>query len=213
MARMNPDLRRESIVAATLSVMQRHGIAATTVRDVAAELGTSSGLIHHYVTSMDELITEAFERAAGEDLERAAAAVGSGSEPIERLRRFFESYTRADDDSGMQLWLDAWAEAARRPALQRASRRLNEAWQGLVCTIITDGCSSGVMRCADPQAASWRLISLLDGLTLQTVAHGDTVSVEQAARWSRRAAEQELGLEPGILNGIEPGTLHSGRMH
>ena len=118
MARMNPDLRRESIVAATLSVMQRHGIAATTVRDVAAELGTSSGLSHHYVTSMDDLITEAFERAATEDLERAAAAIDSGSEPIDRLSRFFESYTRADDDSGMQLWLDAWAEAARRPALQ-----------------------------------------------------------------------------------------------
>ena len=38
MARMNPDLRRESIVAATLAVMQRRGIAATTVRDVAAAL-------------------------------------------------------------------------------------------------------------------------------------------------------------------------------
>ena len=63
MARMNPDDRREAIIAATLAVMQRQGIAATTVRDVAAELGASSGLIHHYMTSMDELIAEA--EAAG----------------------------------------------------------------------------------------------------------------------------------------------------
>ena len=155
MARMNPDLRRESIVAATLAVMQRQGIAATTVRDVAAELGTSSGLIHHYVTSMDELITEAFERAATEDLEGAAAAVSGGSDPIDRLRRFFESYTRADDDSGMQLWLDAWAEAARRPALQQASRRLNEDWQRLLCRLIQDGCARGVMRSEDPEGTAW----------------------------------------------------------
>ena len=199
MVRMNPDLRRESIVAATLAVMQRQGIAATTVRDVAAELGTSSGLIHHYVTSLDELITEAFERAAGEDLERAAAAVGSGSEPIERLRRFFESYTRADDDSGMQLWLDTWAEAARRPALQQASRRLNEAWQRLLCTLIEDGCAGGVMGSDDPEGTAWRLLSLLDGLTLQCVAHGDTVTPEQVMLWSHRAAEMELGLPQGTL--------------
>ena len=200
MARMNPDLRRESIVAATLAVMQRQGIAATTVRDVAAELGTSSGLIHHYVTSMDDLITEAFERAATEDLERAAAAVGSGSEPIDRLRRFFESYTRADDDSGMQLWLDAWAEAARRPALQQASRRLNEAWQRLLCTLIEDGCEGGVMMSEDPQGTAWRLLSLLDGLTLQCVAHGNTVTREQVMLWSHRAAEMELGLHQGTLS-------------
>ncbi|MSV74985.1 MAG: TetR family transcriptional regulator, partial [Actinobacteria bacterium] len=85
MARMTPEARRESIVAATLAVMHRQGIAATTVRDVAAALGTSSGLIHHYVASMDELITEAFELAATEDLERAAAAVSGGTDPIDRL--------------------------------------------------------------------------------------------------------------------------------
>ena len=200
MARMNPDLRRESIVAATLAVMQRRGIAATTVRDVAAALGTSSGLIHHYVSSMDELITEAFERAATEDLERAAAAVSGGSDPIDRLRRFFDSYTRADDDSGMQLWLDAWAEAARRPALQAASRRLNEAWQRLLCNLIREGCTAGVMSSEDPEGTAWRLLSLLDGLTLQCVAHGDTVTPEQVALWSHRAAEMELGLPQATLS-------------
>lgn len=199
MARMSPAVRRESIVAATLAVMQRQGIAATTVRDVAAELGTSSGLIHHYVASMDDLITEAFERAATDDLERAAAAVSAGADPIDRLRRFFDSYTRADDDSGMQLWLDAWAEAARRPALRRASRRLNEAWQGLMCQLVREGCEAGLMTSPDPNATAWRLLSLLDGLTLQGVAHGDTVTREQVALWSHQAAELELGLPGGTL--------------
>lgn len=53
MPRMSPDERRAAIVAATRAVMARNGIAGTTVRDVAAELGTSSGLIHHYYASMD----------------------------------------------------------------------------------------------------------------------------------------------------------------
>jgi len=34
------------------------------VRDVAAEMGTSSGLIHHYFASMDDVLAAAFARVA-----------------------------------------------------------------------------------------------------------------------------------------------------
>ena len=61
---MAPDQRREAIVAAALEVAVRKGLASTTVRDVAAEMGTSSGLIHHYFESMDEVLAAAFERVA-----------------------------------------------------------------------------------------------------------------------------------------------------
>jgi len=199
MARMSPAERREAIVVATLAVMQRRGIAATTVRDVAAELGTSSGLIHHYYSSMDELLAEAFERIARADLQETVAAVAAGDSPLERLRLFFDTYARADTDAGMQIWLDAWAEAARRPALQRTSRRLNEEWQALLAEVIADGCASGVMTTDDPDAAAWRVLSLLDGLSLQVVAHGDVLSDEQADAWSRGATERELGLSPGTV--------------
>ena len=56
------------IVDAALAVASRKGLASTTVRDVAAEMGTSSGLIHHYFDSMDEVLAAAFERVAREDL-------------------------------------------------------------------------------------------------------------------------------------------------
>ena len=117
---MTPDERREAIVDATLQVMVRRGIAATTVRDVAAEMGTSSGLIHHYFASMDDLLAEAFDRMASDDLARTVSAVDAVDDPVERLAVFFASYNRTDDDWGMQLWLDAWAEA---PGVRPCSRR------------------------------------------------------------------------------------------
>lgn len=203
MARMSPADRREAIVLATLSVMGRRGIAAVTVRDVAAELGVSSGLIHHYYDSMDELVAEAFERAARADLAETVEAVTAGATPLARLRLFFDTYARADGDEGMQVWLDAWAEASRRPALQRTSRRLNEEWQALLASVIAAGVTDGSMACddGDADAAAWRVLSLLDGLSLQVVAHGDVLTAEQADAWSRAAAERELGLAPGTLSG------------
>ena len=195
---MTPDERRSAIVAATLTVMGRRGIAGTTVRDVAAELGTSSGLIHHYYSSMDDLLAEAFEQAARADLAEVRAAVAAGANSIEQLTIFFDTYDR-DEDSGMQIWLDAWSEASRRPALQRISRMLNEEWHRTLADIIRAGVVAGDMSCDDPDASAWRILSLLDGLKLQVVAHGNVMSSEQADSWTREAAERELGLPAGAL--------------
>jgi AcrR family transcriptional regulator len=204
MPRMSPDQRRAAIVAATRAVMARNGIAGTTVRDVAAELGTSSGLIHHYYVSMDELLAEAFEQAARADLVEVLDTIALGSTPVQRLAIFFDTYDRGlrdgSGDFGMQIWLDAWAEASRRPALRRTSRRLNEEWQRALAGIIREGVDAGVMVCPDPDASAWRILSLLDGLVLQVVAHGDVVSREQADAWSRTAAESELGIRAGLLS-------------
>ena len=196
---MSPQDRRAAIVGAALAVMQRQGIAATTVRDVAAEMGTSSGLIHHYFASMDDLVAAAFEDSASHDLEESLAAMRRGHDPVERLARFLATYARADQDRAIQLWLDAWAEAPRRPALQRISRRLNEEWQRQLAVVIRDGVAAGRMTCEDPDAAGWQLLSLLDGLALQTVAHPSSITHEQAASWSRQQAENVLGLAPGSL--------------
>ena len=198
-ARMSPAERRAEILDATLRLIIRQGMAATTVRDVAGEMGTSSGLIHHYFASMDDLLAEAFEQVATADLTRIADAIAPIDDPVERLEVFFTGYTRADEDWAVQLWLDAWADAARRPALQRTSRRLNEEWQELVAGLIREGVREGVMRCGDPGAAAWRIVSLLDGLALQVVAHADLVSRDEASGWAREHTEIELGLPRGAL--------------
>jgi AcrR family transcriptional regulator len=207
MARMNPVERRDSIIDAALSVMLRKGLAATTVRDVADEMGTSSGLIHHYFTSMDDLLAAAFDRAAGQDLDATRAAMAGGTGPVERLTIFFATYTRAEQDWAFQLWLDAWAEAARRPAVQATSQRLNVAWQQLLVEAIHDGVAAQVWSCSDPEAAAWRILSLLDGLALQTVAHRAAVARDSVIPWSVAHAEAELGLPRGSLLGSTDETM------
>jgi AcrR family transcriptional regulator len=197
--RMTPDQRREAIVAATIDVARRKGLASTTVRDVAAEMGTSSGLIHHYFSSMDDVLAAAFEIVASQDLGLSERLMAEAESPVEALRIFFRTYTPSDKDWAFQLWLDAWAEAARRPAIQATSRRLNLEWQTLLERTIEAGVRSGAFVCRDPDGAAWRILSLLDGLALQVVAHGTTISRQDVVAWSTAAAERELGLAVGGL--------------
>ncbi len=196
---MSPADRYEAVVDAALRVMLRKGMAGTTVRDVAQEMGTSSGLIHHYVSSMDDLLAAAFDRAAGADLDATRVAMAAGGGPVARLAVFFTVYARAEKDWAFQLWLDAWAEAARRPAVREISYRLNVAWQQLLAGTIRAGVCEGALVCADPDASAWRILSLLDGLTLQAVAHRVAIDRDSVIAWSSAYAETELGLPLGAL--------------
>jgi AcrR family transcriptional regulator len=196
---MSNEDRRRVMVEAALTVMLRKGIAATTARDVAAEMDSSPGLIHHYFDAMDELVAAAFEQVAARGIEVSREAVARETEATARLAEFFRSYLRDDRDWAFQLWLDAWAEAARRPAVRATSRRLNTAWQGLLELTIRAGVAEGSFTSTDPAGAAWRILSLLDGLALQVVAHGTTISRADVVTWATGAAETELGLPAGAL--------------
>ena len=199
MTRLSPSARREEIVAAALRVATTKGLANTTVRDVAAEMGTSSGLIHHYFSSMDDVLAAAFEQAAGEDFANTEAAMRGSRGAADRLAAFFASYTRTEAYTAFQIWLDAWAEARRRPALGATSRRLNVAWQRLIAATIVDGVDEGAFTCDDADAAAWRVLSLLDGLSLQLAAHPGVIERAVVLDWAMTALEAEVGLPVGSL--------------
>ncbi|MEO7371855.1 MAG: TetR/AcrR family transcriptional regulator [Ilumatobacteraceae bacterium] len=199
MPRLSPGARRDEIIAATLRVAALKGLANTTVRDVATAMGTSSGLIHHYFASMDDVLVAAFDKAAAADLAATQAAMQSCDGAVERLSTFFASYTRLDEYSSFQMWLDAWSEARRRPALGSTSRRLNIAWQRLIATTIAGGNDVGTLRCSDPDATAWRVLSLLDGLSMQLAAHPGVIGRAVVIDWAMTALEAEVGLETGSL--------------
>ena len=199
MARMSAERRRDAIVDAALSVARRKGLAATTVRDVAAEMGSSSGLIHHYFETMDDVVAAAFERVAGKDLEETELQLRDAGSPTEVIRGFLSTYAPVGEDWAFQLWLDAWAEAGRRPALREVSGRLNLAWAAMLERAIRDGIASGDFRSDDPAGAAWRILSVVDGLALQVVAHQTIVDRADMLAWATTAAERELGLAPGAL--------------
>ena len=199
MKRMTPDQRREAIVAAALVVAVRKGLASTTVRDVAAEMGTSSGLIHHYFDSMDEVLAAAFERVAAQDLALSAGAMAEAASPVEALR-----VVLPDLHPGRQgLGVPAVARRVGRGGPPTGGPGdLTPAQPGVAGAAGGDdraGVAAGAFSCADPASAAWRILSLLDGLALQVVAHATTITRDEVVAWATGAAERELGLPGGAL--------------
>lgn len=85
--RGRPGHDQEAVLRAAIDLFNRQGYDATSMGDLARELGLTKSAIYHHVPSKEHLLERALDEALGE-LTAALDAVGadSGLSPAERLR-------------------------------------------------------------------------------------------------------------------------------
>ena len=198
MARRKVEVRREEILAAAEAEVTRRGFARTRVADVAEALGVSTALIFYHFGTKEKLFAEALEHAVERDLARLDDAAAKAGDPVDGVRRMLRLWSPQGNANGWTVWVDAWAESLREPEMRAMSRRLDVRWKEALADQIVRGNEAGLFRCADPEAAAWRLSALLDGLAVQVMVHRN-LTKKQLAVWVRGAAAQELGVEASVL--------------
>ncbi len=122
--RRRVEIRREEILLAAIGEVERVGLAAVRVSDVAAALGISTGLVFYHFGTKDELVAEAFTYAVERDLaamDRAAARRGS---VLDRLRAVLRIYGPTGSATGWRLWIDGWSLAQHEPVIATHFRQL-----------------------------------------------------------------------------------------
>ena len=188
------DLRREEILAATVTQIATVGLAQTRVGDVASALGVSSALVFYHFGTKDELLAEAFAYAVDQDLERIDRAAARGRTATERLRAMVRGYGPTGTAIGWRLWIDGvGAGPARRRASGTVLRRLDKRWRDTFTEIIREGVADGSFTCPDPEATVVRIGALLDGLSVASLVNR-TVTRAQVRSWAASALAGELGL-------------------
>jgi hypothetical protein len=69
----------------------------------------------------------------------------------------------------------------------------------MLAQIIERGVADHEFRCDDPDGAAWRIVSMVDGLALQNVAHGPMLPHNAILDWTLTTTEHELDLPHGTL--------------
>ncbi|MEU0412988.1 TetR/AcrR family transcriptional regulator [Streptomyces griseorubiginosus] len=194
--RRRPEERRQEMIDTALVLADTLSLDRLTSRDVAEAMGVTSGLVHHYFPTVDDLIVAAFRQFAEGQLAEERRLT-EGLSPLEALRAFVAH--ELDITAAMaRLWMGAWAAAARRPALAAVVDEQMLAGLKLVTSLLEDGTAAGVFHTENPQASAFRLLVLVDGVLVQKsmraeATYGDVPSLV----W--RTAEREVGLPPGTL--------------
>jgi DNA-binding transcriptional regulator YbjK len=162
---------RERIMRTTLELMAEEGIAAVTNRRVATAAGVSLGSLTYHFGSQGDLVRESLllfvaeevrrleEIAAGMRRRRPGLEQAAGE--VERVIR--EASQRIQGLAEIELHL----RAARDPALQDASQRCFEAYEGLTETALE------LLGVPDPAFHARSVVALLYGLALRRLGTGD----------------------------------------
>ena len=196
--RKSSDERRDDIIRATLGLVALKGFAGVTLRDVATEVGVVHGLIRHYFASRDELVAAAFDFAVTSELASDRALL-DGLEPVPALA----GWLSATPEDHYRVWIDAWSEAGRTPALAAALDRHHRDCERILTTVIERVVDAGLGASADPAADSRLLTAVADGVAVQH--HGiAAIGVDEANDIVFGVAERQLSLEPGILARANP---------
>jgi len=190
--------RRDEILDAAARIALAEGLEIVTVRRVAEDLQVRPGLISHYFPSAEEMVSEAFSRAALAELETLLPAAPTVGTPVERLRDFFRRSSGDDYLALSRLWLNARHTSRFRPSLQEAVQLQEAVMRERLLAVLTDGREQGLFVCPDPLAATLEILVVIDGLGSYA---NDTSGFWHASLegLAPRTAERVLGLSPGML--------------
>jgi DNA-binding transcriptional regulator YbjK len=170
LATVAPPDTRERILRATVDLIGREGISAVTNRRVAGVAGVGLGSLTYHFASQVDLLRESLLLFVGEevarqeaiaaDLRRSRPSVEQAAAEVERVVE--ESGDRIQQLAEFELHL----QAARDPALQEASSRCFEAYEGVAAAALE------MLEVPEPRQHARSIVALMYGMALRRLGTG-----------------------------------------
>lgn len=142
--RKSSDSRKKEILQAAANLFQRRGYHATTMQEVANEVGILKGSLYHHFRSKQEIL---FEMTRGplarlvEDVERIASTEETASE---KIRRSLLTHVRAIAQSHPHLSaLTAELDESLPEGIRERIMELRHAYQTVWLRMVTEGLDAG----------------------------------------------------------------------
>jgi len=198
-ARKPPAERRAELAASARALALEEGLAAVTLRAVAARAGVTPALVAHYHESMDGLVAETFTSIVGAEIAELRSLLAAAPSAAAGLATLLRTLLDGTRDDVTVVWVEAWALGRRNTLLGAAVRDQMDAWSDVVEGVIVDGVAAGSFRVEDPRAVAWQLLGMLDGLNAQALVRWGGAA--DRGSLLAHAVEGMLGVERGVLVG------------
>jgi AcrR family transcriptional regulator len=188
--------RRLEVTEAAWRVIIREGLDRTSMRAIAQELGSTTGVVTHYFRDKDELTLFALERVF-ENLFEDMKAASQGQHGIERLERmiFAALPFEARGIPGWQVWLAFLGHAIGRENLVREHRKRYNLLCQVICQELADLQTAKLIRAdLDLTLEANALIALVDGIGTGIVINPEQFYSDQQQYLVRRHIKTLLAI-------------------
>jgi AcrR family transcriptional regulator len=197
-SRVEPDARRQLLIAATVRVLARDGATGATVRVIATEAGVSPGLVTHHFGGVDALISATYS-AIGEQVNAALskAVAASDDNPPARLDAYVTASFAAPiaDRTLLATWIAFWSLTSK-PAIAARHDAIYAEYRVVLERLLKE-CG---MPAGERRLAAIAIMALVDGLWLELCLSPDTFTADEARALAGRLVASYLD---GSVDGNE----------
>lgn len=180
--------RRLEVTEAAWRVIVREGLDRASMRAIAQELGSSTGVVTHYFRDKDELMLFALERVF-EKLSRDMEAAVKGREGLDRLEQMILAAlpTSAEEIPGWQVWIAFLGYAIGREKLVQEHQKRYSALYQLIRQELAKLQTDRLIRAdLDLAQEANALIALVDGIGTGVVINPEKFPAQQQQFLVRR---------------------------
>lgn len=158
------DITGPKVREAALGLFARHGYAAVSMRQIAAEVGVQAGALYNYTPDKQSLLFDLM-RGHMQDLLAVRALVDAGDDPLERLDNFTGFHIRFHLDRVDAVFLSYMELRNLSPENHAELTRLRGVYEAELEAILQAGVASGVFALDDVKITVMAIIAMLTGLT------------------------------------------------
>lgn len=152
------------IRAAAERLFARHGYAAVSMRQIAAEVGVQAGALYLYTPDKQSLLADLM-REHLEALLAALAALPPVEGPVARLDQFARFHVGYHIDRPAAVFIAYMELRNLEPAHFAAIEALRRRYEDTLEAILRAGAQAGLFTVPDSKLATLALIAMLTGVT------------------------------------------------
>ncbi|MEH2109130.1 TetR/AcrR family transcriptional regulator [Nostoc sp.] len=185
---MSYDARRIEVTKAAWRVIVREGLDRASMRAIAQELGSSTGVVTHYFRDKEELTLFALEQVF-ENVLQDMKTSAEGRQGIDRLAQMiFVALPLEDiDKADWKVWVAFLGYSTGRDRLVQEHRKRYDFLRQIICQELADLQKALLIRAdLDLTLEANALIALVDGIGTSVVICPEQFSADQQKYLVRR---------------------------
>jgi AcrR family transcriptional regulator len=187
--------RRRELADAALSLAARDGLAAVTTRATAAECGWSTGVLNHYFSSRNELLSAALRRAADLQQQTYTRILAGDATARDKLTEITESILPLDPRrlAMTRIFLFFYAQAAADEDARAEIAGFLARWRSVLHETVRSGQRDGELSAdIDTAAVVFTLQAMTDGAAFEATLDPVAMKTIRQGGFAARCVDHAL---------------------
>ena len=187
--------RLEAILEAACRAIVERGFPATRISDIARAAHVSTGTVHYYFATRDEVLIAALKWASARLFKRVEEP---GDDSARRRMAHLLSVSVPYPGPAREeyvLWIELWLRVLHQPDLLGQCEAISSQWRGYFHDVVTRGVHTGEFApVGDPVEVAERIMAFGDSLGFETALGYSWTSPERMHERIAGFAAEQLGV-------------------